>query len=172
MSVDRRRFMEVGGFPLTRGSQDWGLLLRLAKAGTIFALRDPLVYYRSPVFADDTLSSKYRWQILSIAEIVRTLLDKDERLLVAGLRRRLVLQHLLRADRRQLARRILAGVVAHELKAPNHSLALLASIALPRKLSFQLHVSVDKIRAYVFRSVNSAASKRLAVRLDHDHFQL
>lgn len=72
LSVRRQTALSVGGYPLIRGSHDWGFLLRLARAGTITALPEPLLYYRSPsasILPNET--KNYRKQILAVFKVAR-----------------------------------------------------------------------------------------------------
>jgi glycosyltransferase involved in cell wall biosynthesis len=71
-SVRREAISAVGGFPELSGSCDWALLIELSRIGTIVALPEPLVFYRSPgTTAAVTDTSKFMVQALAVFKVRR-----------------------------------------------------------------------------------------------------
>lgn len=108
MSVRRELFIKCGGHPEITGAHDFGFLIRMARIGKIFALKHPLLLYRSPTFmADSSLTSKYRKQALSLFKLRRTL-SCCERVKAANLIRFMVARQVALSGRWRRAFRLMA----------------------------------------------------------------
>lgn len=111
LSVDRDTFLSVGGYPDVRGAYDWGLMLRLIRAGTIETIRTPLVLYRSPstsLLANDT--KNFRRQILSVCAILREQPPEDRRKAHPFLLKS-ICYNLAQAGRGRLCWKLIPGLV-------------------------------------------------------------
>jgi len=104
-------------FPTTRGAEDWGYLLRIAKCYRIHTDHRPLVYYTSPsASSSDNMTKNYRRQILSVKRILREHCDPTKAV-ARKQRRTLAALHLARAGRKRLARRLIfGGLVQGEMR--------------------------------------------------------
>lgn len=72
LSVAKKGFQSAGGFPVARGADDWGMLLRVSLVGKIFCFGSPLVYYRSPsASALTNLTKDYIGQAKALASLAR-----------------------------------------------------------------------------------------------------
>src|SRR5690606_4261361 len=109
ISVSKAAFNQCGGFPITRGAQDWALLLAISQVAEIRCTGEATVRYRSPVLSNySSMTRDHRKQILAISRISSAFSD-EERQLSASLRRSLYVRLLALAGRTRMARKIAFG---------------------------------------------------------------
>ncbi|MGO8845028.1 MAG: glycosyltransferase family 2 protein [Methylocella sp.] len=160
LSVRRQAFVSAGGYPLCRGSHDWGMLINLAKIGTIQTLPEPLVLYRSPsTNPRSTYSKNFREQIISIKYICR-IQSPANRVIMLPRLRKLSVKYLALMRRRRMAWRMFRSAVYHDRKITKDLLQMSWVLLTGPDIYDRILLSYALIRARFFgRKLLSAHKK-------------
>jgi glycosyltransferase involved in cell wall biosynthesis len=107
ISVRRDAFLASGGFPALRASQDWSLLLAMARHYKIRSIPEPYIFYMSPTFNPKSITRSSRRAILAVCAVYRMFDSSGERGRSYQHKSSIVAYYLMRSGRKSLAYRII-----------------------------------------------------------------